>query len=471
MSTSNLTAQRISKTESTPISIKSNSNSKISQSKSIAKVYSNENIIFNINNISPTSQNTPIGSRKISKQDSKKIKKSPSSKDEIPRRTPSDMMADNKKALLRQSKQLEKQKIPQRKAVERTVELFSHLEQPDRSLSITANINFSQNSIHPAILKLGAQLSRDAITGSNAQSVALLSAFVKFIDSYKPPENKDITRESIKAIEPCINFLKQCRPLSLSLRNTITHMKFLLKSIPIFLEEDQAKAWFRDQVKKFVNERIILASKIISEKAGSRIKNHDVILVYSPCFLVMRVLQDAFQRGIQFRVVVIDSRPDLSGRCCIHTLSNAGIDCTYMLMSGLTFAIKDCTKVLVSVEALLTNGCVLARIGTSMICLVAKTYNVPVMVCCEAFKFTDRVQTDSIVYNELGDPYDIVRIPSQESSILQTWSTLSSLWILNLKYDITPPKLVDVVITESGMLPLTSIPVIIRVQANLERLL
>ena len=32
----------------------------------------------------------------------------------------------------------------------------------------------------------------------------------------------------------------------------------------------------------------------------------------------------------------------------------------------------------------------------------------PVLVCCETYKFTERVQTDSFVHNELADPDDLV---------------------------------------------------------------
>jgi len=58
--------------------------------------------------------------------------------------------------------------------------------------------------------------------------------------------------------------------------------------------------------------------------------------------------------------------------------------------------------VIVGAHALLANGYVMSRVGTSLIALVAKSYNVPVLVCCETYKFTDRVQTDAFVINELG---------------------------------------------------------------------
>ena len=64
--------------------------------------------------------------------------------------------------------------------------------------------------------------------------------------------------------------------------------------------------------------------------------------------------------------------------------------------------LQQVTKVLVGAHALLANGYVMSRVGTSLVALVAKTFNVPVLVCCETYKFCERVQTDAFVFNELG---------------------------------------------------------------------
>ena len=53
-------------------------------------------------------------------------------------------------------------------------------------------------------------------------------------------------------------------------------------------------------------------------------------------------------------------------------------------------------------HGLLANGYVMSRVGTALISLIAKASNVPVLVCCETYKFSERVQTDSFVFNELG---------------------------------------------------------------------
>jgi len=64
--------------------------------------------------------------------------------------------------------------------------------------------------------------------------------------------------------------------------------------------------------------------------------------------------------------------------------------------------------VLVGAYAVLANGHVMSRIGTAQVASMAKTYNVPFLVCCETYKFASRMQTDSYVSNELGTSYVVV---------------------------------------------------------------
>ena len=104
-------------------------------------------------------------------------------------------------------------------------------------------------------------------------------------------------------------------------------------------------------------------------------------------------------------------------------LTSLGLHCTYVLVSSVPYIMqevisrKKCkkfskgdfknlllqvTKVFIGAHAVLANGCVMSRVGTSQVALVAKSQNVPVLVCCETYKFSERVQTDSFVFNELG---------------------------------------------------------------------
>ena len=60
-----------------------------------------------------------------------------------------------------------------------------------------------------------------------------------------------------------------------------------------------------------------------------------------------------------------------------------------------------------------------------------------------------------------GDPDELMTSPD---SPLAGWRQSETLSLLNLEYDVTPPELVDVVITELGAIPCTSVPAVLRLQ-------
>lgn len=61
------------------------------------------------------------------------------------------------------------------------------------------------------------------------------------------------------------------------------------------------------------------------------------------------------------------------------------------------------------------------------------------------------------------DPDDLIVLRKGQAQ-LGGWSENKSLRLLNLVYDVTPPDLVDLVITDLGMIPCTSVPVVLRVK-------
>ncbi|MGH0133072.1 UNVERIFIED_CONTAM: hypothetical protein FKN15_045373 [Acipenser sinensis] len=184
---------------------------------------------------------------------------------------------------------------------------------------------------------------------------------------------------------------------------------------------------------------------------------------YISSSLVNYILCDAYERGRKFRVTVVDSRPRLEGRETLRRLVKKGLSCTYVLITAVSYMLPEVSKVFLGAHALLANGYVMSRVGASQIALVAKAYNVPVLVCCETYKFCERVQTDSFVSNELDDP-DVLIVTQKGKTELQNWQGIASLRLLNLVYDVTPPDFVDLVITDLGMIPCTSVPVVLRVK-------
>ncbi|XP_016353525.1 translation initiation factor eIF-2B subunit delta-like [Sinocyclocheilus anshuiensis] len=394
---------------------------------------------------------------------SSKPKATPNELQPVVKRLPEHVQVDDPAALKKLAKKLERQQVPLRSDYGYKVSLFSHLHQYSRKNPPTQQISIPATVIHPSIVRLGLQYSQGIIAGSNARSVALLHAFKQVIQDYNTPPNEELSRDLVNKLSPYISFLSQCRPLSASMGNAIKYIKKEISNIPSQCKEEEAKGELQACIDSYINEKIILASEAISKYAIEKISNGDVILVYGCSSLVNHILCEAFEKQRKFRVIVVDSRPRLEGRETLRRLVKKGIRCTYVLVSALSYVLPEVSKVFLGAHALLANGYVMSRVGTSQIALVAKAYNVPVLVCCETYKFCERVQTDSFVSNELDDPDDLI-VTRNGKTHLENWQTVKSLGLLNLVYDVTPPDFVDLVITDLGMIPCTSVPVVLRVK-------
>lgn len=392
-----------------------------------------------------------------------KPKAPPSELQPVVKRLPEHVQVDNPDVLKKLAKKLERQQIPLRSDYGYKVSLFSHLHQYSRKAPLTQQLSIPSSVIHPAIVRLGLQYSQGIVAGSNARSVALLHAFKQVIRDYTTPPNEELSRDLVNKLKPYISFLNQCRPLSASMGNAIKYIKKEISNIPSQCKEEEAKSKLLTCIECYINEKIILAAKAIAKYSIEKISDGDVILVYGCSSLVNHILCEAFEKDRKFRVIVVDSRPRLEGREALRRLVQRGISCTYVLISAVSYILPEVSKVFLGAHALLANGYVMSRVGTSQIALVAKAFNVPVLVCCETYKFCERVQTDSFVSNELDDPDDLI-VTRKGKTQLEHWQGVPSLGLLNLVYDVTPPDFVDLVITDLGMIPCTSVPVVLRVK-------
>jgi len=55
-------------------------------------------------------------------------------------------------------------------------------------------------------------------------------------------------------------------------------------------------------------------------------------------------------------------------------------------------------------------------------------------------------------------------LETERNYMQAAWKDIRGFNVLNLVYDVTPPELISLVITELGMIPCTSVPVVLRVK-------
>ncbi|PKI75605.1 hypothetical protein CRG98_004006 [Punica granatum] len=317
--------------------------------------------------------------------------------------------------------------------------------------------------MHPAVYKVGLHYLSGDISGGNARCIAMLQAFQEVIKDYSTPPEKTLSRDLTAKISSYVSFFTECRPLSVSMGNAIRFLKSRIAKLPLTMSESEAKTTLQSDIDHFINEKIIVADKVIVSHAVTKIRDGDVLLTYGSSSAVEMILQRAHELGKQFRVVLVDSRPKLEGQLLLRRLVAKGISCTYTHINAISYIMHEATRVFLGASAVLSNGTVYSRVGTACVAMVAHAFDVPVLVCCEAYKFHERVQLDSICSNELGDPHAIANVPGREQlNFLDGCAKSDNLQLLNLIYDVMPSDYVSMIITDYGMVPPTSVPVIVR---------
>ena len=241
--------------------------------------------------------------------------------------------------------------------------------------------------------------------------------------------------------------------------NAIRWLKVKISDIDPDTLEETAKAGLCESIDNFITERITMAGQVIATSTAERIRDRDVILTFGRSSAVQSTLEEAFKRGKSFGVIVIDSRPLFEGKRLASDLADTGLEVQYSPLHGLSHLLKGVTKVILGAHAMTSNGRLQSRAGTALVAMMAKEVGIPVIVCCESVKFSERVALDSIALNEIA-PSDELVLQQETATGLSTWPDTPNLQLLNLMYDLTPADCIDMVITEYGCLPPGSVPVV-----------
>lgn len=150
---------------------------------------------------------------------------------------------------------------------------------------------------------------------------------------------------------------------------------------------------------------------------------------------------------------------------------------------------KDASKVLLGAHAMMSNGRLYSRVGTALVSMLAAAHSLPVIVLCQSVKFTEKVALDSIVGNEVAPSEEILSeserrellplkalVPGVKEAddgekrdttdVLKWIEDSKNLHHLQVLYDVTPAQYINMVITEYGSLPPSSVPVVHRLSTN-----
>ncbi|CAJ1944334.1 unnamed protein product [Sphenostylis stenocarpa] len=321
------------------------------------------------------------------------------------------------------------------------VELFQHLPQYEHGtkLSNLESKFFHLGLVHPSVFESILRYTTGDISGSNARCIAMLRALQDAVRDYCTSHEKVLVRDLTTKINYYVSFFTECRPLSMSMGNAIRFVKSRIAHLSLNYSEFEAKTSLCSDIDRFINEKIILADKVIVRHAFTKVRDGDVLLTYGVSCVVEMILLYAHELGKKFRVVVVDSHPRLEGQALLRRLVAKGLSCTYTHINAISYIMHEVTRVLLGASAVLSNGTVYSRVGTSCVAMVAHAFRVPKLS-------VDKLQLLA------GDPDAIARVPGRmDVNYLDNWASEDNLRLLNLTYDATPSDYVSVIVTDYGM--------------------
>jgi len=188
--------------------------------------------------------------------------------------------------------------------------------------------------VHPAIQALGVKYAKGVITGGHSRCLAFVNAmeevfgdFVMTVGATSPETDsfgldcqeaelgifaiilttldsavfvvreqdmnnaQQIHRELSKVLNRCVQFVVECRPLSVSMGNFVRYLKEQIAHLPLVLSLPEARKLILEAIDLFREKRLLLPVKEIAAIGSKLIGHGEKIVVYAYSEVVLNLLK------------------------------------------------------------------------------------------------------------------------------------------------------------------------------------
>ena len=154
------------------------------------------------------------------------------------------------------------------------------------------------------------------------------------------------------------------------------------------------------------------------------------------------------ERGYNFKIYSDETRPLLQGaRLTCYELSQAGMDVTLLCDNMSATAMRNglVNAVFVGADRIAANGDTANKIGTSMVALAAKRYNIPFYVCAPTSTIDMSTATGKDIVIEQRKPEEVTENWYKERMAPE------GIGVFNPAFDVTDNDLITGIVTEYGV--------------------
>lgn len=182
------------------------------------------------------------------------------------------------------------------------------------------------------------------------------------------------------------------------------------------------------------------SKKKIPGNALKLFKKKSIVFTHCHSSTVEEILKLAHKKGKISRIISTETRPRFQGRITTKNLSNAGIKVTHIVDGAAATYMKEADIFITGADAILANGNVVNKVGTSLIALCAEKENVPYYVCASSHKFDQETYFGKVEKIEMRNADEV-------------WNKkMKNLTIKNPAFDITEAKYIKAIVSEKGIL-------------------
>lgn len=240
-------------------------------------------------------------------------------------------------------------------------------------------------------------------------------------------------RELYSELSSAKKQLFETRPTEPAMRNAIDYVLFNIDTSSL-VSLSQMVLDRVDKVLKFFENSETNIARIGAEK----IKDGMIVFTHCHSTTVVDILKMAKKQGKNFKVYNTETRPLFQGRKTATELAALGIEVHHFVDSAGRVALKEADIALFGCDAVTTDK-IFNKIGTEMLCEIAKRYDTQVYFCTNSWKFDAKsiVGFDEVI---------------EERSPKEVWDKPpKGVIIANLAFEKINPELADGIISEVGI--------------------
>ena len=253
-----------------------------------------------------------------------------------------------------------------------------------------------------------------------------------------------------REMESAAKTLVATRPTAVSLPNAVHIVMSGIERAPTL---EEAKDGVILRAEQFIHSSQHAVEKI-AQFGARHIRDGDTILTHCNSEAALGCIIEAHLSGKEIEVFATEVRPRNQGLVTIRTLDDAGIKTNFIVDSAVRSFIHEVDLVIVGADAVIVNGAVVNKIGTSQVAHTAHEARVNVLVAAETYKFAPRTI--------IGELITIEERAGNEILADEIARTLPNVTVRNPAFDVTPAEYIDLIVTEAGAIPPQMAYIIIR---------